>query len=60
MDLVFGAGDQHHTGLTSSWNFDPNQALTEVLAKVNSVKYLIPKESNDSDRDQDDRSRPRR
>src|SRR5271155_3606896 len=27
-------------------NFDPNQALTEVLAKVNSVKYLIPKESN--------------
>ncbi|MFZ5739972.1 MAG: efflux RND transporter permease subunit, partial [Pseudomonadota bacterium] len=23
-------------------NFDPNQALTEVLAKVNSVKYLIP------------------
>src|SRR6201984_3739147 len=28
-------------------NFDPNQALTEVLAKVNSVKYLIPKESTD-------------
>src|SRR6202046_760877 len=28
-------------------NVDPNQALTEVLAKVNSVKYLIPKESND-------------
>src|ERR1700742_1869312 len=28
-------------------NFDPNQALTDVLAKVNSVKYLIPKESND-------------
>src|SRR6201746_736885 len=28
-------------------NFDPNQALTEVLAKGNSVKYLIPKESND-------------
>ena len=28
-------------------NFDPNQALTEVLAKVNPVKYLIPKESND-------------
>src|SRR6202789_3114054 len=28
-------------------NFDPNQALTEVLAKVNSVKYLIPKQSND-------------
>src|SRR5256886_4978249 len=28
-------------------NFDPNQALTEVLAKVNSVKYQIPKESND-------------
>src|ERR1700739_4522631 len=28
-------------------NCDPNQALTEVLAKVNSVKYLIPKESND-------------
>ena len=36
-------------------NFDPNQALTEVLAKVNSVKYLIPKESQRSDRDQDDR-----
>src|ERR1700721_497169 len=28
-------------------NFDPNQALTEVLAKGNSGKYLIPKESND-------------
>src|SRR6267142_1313948 len=28
-------------------NFDPNQALTEVLAKTNSVKYLIPKEAND-------------
>src|ERR1700749_3725956 len=28
-------------------NFDPSQALTEVLAKVNSGKYLIPKESND-------------
>ena len=28
-------------------NFDPNQALTEVLAKVNSVRYLIPRESND-------------
>ena len=28
-------------------NFDPNQALTEVLSKVNSVKYLIPREAND-------------
>ena len=28
-------------------NFDSNQALTEVLSKVNSVKYLIPKEAND-------------
>lgn len=28
-------------------NNDPNAALTEVLSKVNSVKYLIPKESND-------------
>src|ERR1700748_1918741 len=28
-------------------NFDPNQALTEVLAKLSSVKYLIPKESCD-------------
>ncbi len=28
-------------------NIDPNQALTEVLSKVNSVKYLIPKEAND-------------
>ncbi|MGH6776448.1 MAG: efflux RND transporter permease subunit, partial [Bradyrhizobium sp.] len=28
-------------------NFDPDQALTEVLAKVNSVKYLIPKAAND-------------
>src|SRR6202789_2389806 len=28
-------------------NFDPNQALTEVLAKVNSVKYLMTKQSND-------------
>jgi multidrug efflux pump len=28
-------------------NFEPDFALTEVSAKVNSVKYLIPKESND-------------
>jgi len=28
-------------------NFSSNEALTEVLSKVNSVKYLIPKESND-------------
>src|SRR6201990_2042017 len=28
-------------------NVDPNQALTEVLSKVNSVKYLIPQEAND-------------
>src|SRR5467141_494723 len=28
-------------------NVDPNRALTEVLSKVNSVKYLIPKEAND-------------
>src|SRR5664279_5162320 len=26
-------------------NFEPDFALTEVSAKVNSVKYLIPKES---------------
>ncbi len=28
-------------------NFDPNAALTDVMAKVNSVRYLIPRESND-------------
>src|SRR5579871_5870562 len=28
-------------------NFDPNQALTEVMSKVNEVKYKIPKEAND-------------
>src|SRR5262245_11501089 len=28
-------------------NFDPNKAMTEVLAKVNSVRYLIPKEAFD-------------
>ncbi len=28
-------------------NSDPNQALTEVMAKVNQVKYQIPKEAND-------------
>src|SRR5690606_36871650 len=28
-------------------NTDPNQAMTEVLSKVNSVKYLIPREAND-------------
>ena len=28
-------------------NFDPNQALTEVMAKVQQVKYLIPREAND-------------
>ncbi|MGN8544830.1 efflux RND transporter permease subunit [Bradyrhizobium sp. 13971] len=28
-------------------NFDPSEALTEVLSKVNAVRSLIPKESND-------------
>ena len=28
-------------------NHDPSAALTEVLSKVNSVKYLIPREAND-------------
>ena len=28
-------------------NFDPNKAMTEVMAKVQQVKYLIPKEAND-------------
>jgi multidrug efflux pump len=28
-------------------NADPNQALTEVMAKVNQVKYQIPKAAND-------------
>ncbi len=28
-------------------NYDPNKALTDVMSKVNQVKYLIPKEAND-------------
>ena len=28
-------------------NFDPSKAMTEVMAKVQQVKYLIPKEAND-------------
>ena len=28
-------------------NFDPNRAMTDVLAKVNQVRYLLPRESND-------------
>ena len=28
-------------------NEDPNKAMTDVMAKVNQVKYLIPAESND-------------
>ena len=28
-------------------NYDPNKAMTDVMAKVNQVRYLIPKESND-------------
>ena len=28
-------------------NADPNQALTDVMAKVNQVKYQIPKDAND-------------
>ncbi|HEX3500553.1 MAG TPA: multidrug efflux RND transporter permease subunit [Stellaceae bacterium] len=28
-------------------NFDPSKALTDVMSKVNQVKYLIPKEAND-------------
>jgi multidrug efflux pump len=28
-------------------NFDPNVAMTDIMAKVNQVRYLIPSESND-------------
>jgi multidrug efflux pump len=28
-------------------NYDPSKALTDVMSKVNQVKYLIPKEAND-------------
>ena len=28
-------------------NYDPNQAMTDVMAKVQQVKYLMPKEAND-------------
>src|SRR3546814_1090700 len=28
-------------------NYDPNKAMTDVMAKVNQVKYLIPQEAND-------------
>jgi len=28
-------------------NYDPNKAMTDVMAKVQQVKYLIPRESND-------------
>src|SRR4051812_40763914 len=28
-------------------NYDPNKAMTDVMAKVNQVSYLIPREAND-------------
>jgi multidrug efflux pump len=28
-------------------NYDPNAAMTDVMAKVNQVRYIIPRESND-------------
>jgi multidrug efflux pump len=28
-------------------NYDPNKAMTDVMSKVQQVKYLIPKEAND-------------
>jgi multidrug efflux pump len=28
-------------------NYDPNKAMTDVMAKVNQVRYLIPREAND-------------
>ena len=28
-------------------NYDPNTAMTDVMAKVNQVRYLIPREAND-------------
>ena len=28
-------------------NYDPNRAMTDVMAKVQQVKYLIPKQAND-------------
>src|ERR1700733_10324511 len=28
-------------------NYDPNRAMTDVMAKVQQVKYLMPKQSND-------------
>ena len=49
VDYITSASTQGQSLITVNvkLNFDPNQALTEVLSKVNSVKYLIPKEAND-------------
>jgi multidrug efflux pump len=33
--------------VTIKLNYDPSKAMTDVMAKVQQVKYLIPKEAND-------------
>ncbi len=49
VDYITSASTQGQSLITVyvKLNNDPNAALTEVLSKVNSVKYLIPREAND-------------
>ena len=49
LDYLTSSSTQNTSTITAyvKLNFDPNKAMTDVMAKVQQVKYLIPKEAND-------------
>jgi multidrug efflux pump len=49
IDYMTSSSTQGYSVVTAyiRLNYDPSKALTDVMSKVNQVKYLIPKESND-------------
>ena len=49
LDYLTSSSTQNTSTITAyvKLNFDPNKAMTDVMAKVQQVKYLIPREAND-------------
>ncbi len=49
LDYLTSSSTQNTSTITAyiKLNYDPNKAMTDVMAKVQQVKYLIPREAND-------------
>jgi len=49
LDYLTSSSTQNNSTIQAyiKLNYDPNKAMTDIMAKVQQVKYLIPKEAND-------------